>query len=594
MRRNELILRFQRTRGIPYKIVGYPSFAKPKKPLVTTSKLIPEALACFLFLTMGSARAGDPPAGSGPQGDSSQISLLGEFRPIGGSGNNLRNPDLDVVPNTPEIALAPLNFAPGTNDGLVDGPNARTISNLISGGTGANGQNGQTTDPVASAWLYVFGQFVDHDIDLEETPTSSAPINIIVPPGDPVFTPGTSIAMTRDTRSPVTNTIINTVAGYLDLSQLYGSTVAIAASLRNADGTLITSDNGQALPVVNDSFVTGDPRVMENPELTALTILFMREHNFWVGTLKAQHPDWTGDQLYNMARAITTAEYQNIVYTEYLPLLIGPVLGAYRGYDPTINAQVTQEFSTAAFRMGHSEVSDTQEGLDNKGNVVFTESLAQAFFNTPEIDEANGINPLLRSLGVDFAQATDVYVVAALRNLLFATLVGGDVDEMDLIAIDVQRERDVGLGTLNETRRALGLKRYISFAQLTTDPVLQGNLQAVYGTIDNVDLFIGGLAENHASGAIVGPTFQAIIADQFQALRVGDRFFWMNEGFDRQTASMISNTTLADIMERNADSPNLQANVFIEAAIPKHVQPHVPPPARIDTHGRRVPPFINN
>jgi peroxidase len=415
-----------------------------------------------------------------------------------------------------------------------------------------------------------------------------------VPTGDPVFTPGTSIAMTRDTRSPVTNTIINTVAGYLDLSQLYGSTVAVAASLRNADGTLITSDNGQALPVVNDSFVTGDPRVMENPELTALTILFMREHNFWVGTLKAQHPDWTGDQLYNMAKAITTAEYQNILYTEYLPLLIGPVLGAYRGYDPTINAQVTQEFSTAAFRMGHSEVSDTQEGLDNEGNVVFTESLAQAFFNTPEIDEANGINPLLRSLGVDFAQATDVYVVAALRDLLFATLVGGDVDEIDLIAIDIQRERDVGLSTLNETRRALGLKRYNSFAQLTTDPVLQGNLQAVYGTIDNVDLFIGGLAENHASGAIVGPTFQAIIADQFQALRAGDRFFWMNEGFDRQTASMISNTTLADIIERNADTPNLQANVFIQAAIPKHVQPHAPPPARIDMHGRHVPPFIND
>jgi peroxidase len=87
--------------------------------------------------------------------------------------------------------------------------------------------------------------------------------------------------MTRDTRSQVTNTIINTVAGYLDLSQLYGSTMAIATSLRNPNGTLKTSDNGLALPVVNGVFVTGDPRVMENPELTALTILFMREHNFW-------------------------------------------------------------------------------------------------------------------------------------------------------------------------------------------------------------------------------------------------------------------------------------------------------------------------
>jgi peroxidase len=365
--------------------------------------------------------------------------------------------------------------------------------------------------------------------------------------------------------------------------------------LRNADGTLMSSDNGQALPIINDTFVTGDPRVMENPELTAVATLFMREHNFWVGTLKAQHPDWTGDQLYNMAKSITTAEYQNIVYQEFLPLLIGPELGPYGGYDPTVNAQVTQEFSTAAFRVGHSEVSDTQEGLDNNGNVVFTESLAQAFFNTPEIDEANGINPLIRSIGVDFSQATDVYTVAALRNLLFAGLVGGGIDEIDLIAIDIQRERDAGLGTLNQTRRAIGLERYDSFAELTPNPVLQKNLQAVYGTIDKVDLFIGGLAENHAPGALVGPTFQAIIASQFQALRAGDRFFWMNEGFNDETASMISNTTLADIIKRNTDTPNLQANVFIEAplpaALPTHVKPHATPPAVIDRHGRQGVPF---
>jgi peroxidase len=448
-----------------------------------------------------------------------------------------------------------------------------------------------TTDPVLSAWLYVFGQFVDHDLDLEFTPTTNPAINITVPPSDPVFKPGTSIAMTRDVRDPVTNTIINTVAGYLDLSQLYGSTVAVANALRNSDGTLKSSDNGQALPVVNGSFVTGDPRVMENPELTALTILFMREHNFWVGKLKSEHPSWTGDQLYNMAKAITTAEYQNIVYEEYLPVLIGPVLGEYKGYRPNINAQVTQEFSTAAFRVGHSQVSDTQEGLDNNGKVIFTESLAQAFFNTPAEDEANGINPLLRSLGVDFSQATDVYTVSVLRNLLFAPLVGGDVDEVDLIAIDIQRERDVGLATLNQTRKALGLAPYSSFAQLTSDPVLQKNLATVYGNIANVDLFMGGLAEDHVPGASVGPTFQVIIATQFQSLRAGDRFFWMNEKFNRETTDMISDTTLADIIKRNTDTTFLQEKVFLAAPIPTHAKVNRPA-GRVDNHGRKGTPFI--
>lgn len=519
----------------------------------------------------------------GSQGD-----LLREFRPIGGGGNNIANPSLNAVPGSAELALAPLNFAPGTGNGLIAAPNPRTISNVIAGGTGANGQNAQTADPTISAWLYVFGQFVDHDIDLEETPLTSAPINIVIPAGDPVFAAGTTIAMTRDTRSPVTNTIINTVAGYLDLSQLYGSTPAVAASLTNADGTLISSDNGQALLVVDDSFVTGDPRVMENPELTAITTLFMREHNFWIATLKSQHPNWTGQQLYNMAKAITTGEYQNIVYQEYLPLLIGPVIGPYRGYDSTVNAQVTQEFSTAAFRVGHSQVSDTQEGLDNNGNVVFTEPLAQAFFNTPEIDETNGFDPQLRAIGADFSQATDVYTVAALRNLLFAGLVGGEIDEMDLIAIDIQRESDVGLGSLNQTRRAIGLRPYNSFGQLTNDPVLQKSFQNVYGDIDNVDLFMGGLAERHASRAAVGPTFQAIIADQFQALRSGDRFFWLNQGFSQHLTSAISNTTLGDIITRNTDTTaTLQPNVFIQQSLEGHTQQNAVQPNNINTNGRR-------
>jgi peroxidase len=519
----------------------------------------------------------------GSQGD-----LLREFRPIGGGGNNIANPSLNAVPGSAELALAPLNFAPGTGNGLIAAPNPRTISNVIAGGTGANGQNAQTADPTISAWLYVFGQFVDHDIDLEETPLTSAPINIVIPAGDPVFAAGTTIAMTRDTRSPATNTIINTVAGYLDLSQLYGSTPAVAASLTNADGTLMSSDNGQSLPVVDDSFVTGDPRVMENPELTAITTLFMREHNFWIATLKLQHPNWTGQQLYNMAKAITTGEYQNIVYQEYLPLLIGPVIGPYRGYDSTVNAQVTQEFSTAAFRVGHSQVSDTQEGLDNNGNVVFTEPLAQAFFNTPEIDETNGFDPQLRAIGADFSQATDVYTVAALRNLLFAGLVGGEIDEMDLIAIDIQRESDVGLGSLNQTRRAISLRPYNSFAQLTNDPVLQKSFQNVYGDIDNVDLFMGGLAERHASRAAVGPTFQAIIADQFQALRSGDRFFWLNQGFGQHLTSAISNTTLGDIITRNTDTTaTLQPNVFIQQSLGGHTQQNAVQPSNINSNGRK-------
>ena len=530
----------------------------------------------------------DAPSQSSQFTTSNSPSLLREFRPIGGGNNNRQNPRLNAVPGSPELALAPLNFASGTANGLVSGPNPRYISNKIAGGTGSNGVNAETGDPTASAWLYVFGQFLDHDIDLEQSLPTTAAINIVIPPGDPIFPAGTSIVMNRDVRSPSTNTIINTTAGYLDLSQLYGSTTTVAASLRNSDGTLKSSGNGRYLPVSGDSFITGDPRVMENPELSAVTTLFMREHNFWVAKLKAIHPGWSGNQRYQMAKAITTAEYQNIVYNEYLPVLVGGRVGAYRGYDSRVNAQVTQEFSTAAFRVGHSQVSGTQEGRDNAGNVTFTQSLAQAFFNTAAMDEANGMDDLLRNVTAESSQATDVYTVAALRNLLFAPLAGGDVDEIDLIAIDIQRERDAGLGTLNQTRRALGLSPYRSFDQVTSDSVLQANLQKVYGRVENLDLFMGGLAEDHSSGAVVGPTFQAIIARQFQALRAGDRFFWLNQGFDSSTANLIANTTLGDIIKRNTDTTGDMPNVFLVSDPAAQVQ--IAAPALVITNGRTFIP----
>jgi len=84
-----------------------------------------------------------------------------------------------------------------------------------------------------------------------------------------------------------------------------------------------------------------------------------------------------------------------------------------------------------------------------------------------------------------------------------------------------------------------------------------------------------------------------IIANQFAALRAGDRLFWLNQGFDSATASMISNTTLADIIKRNTDTTNLQANVFLTPTSPAHVKSHANPPRSIDVHGRSRP-FMND
>jgi peroxidase len=105
---------------------------------------------------------------------------------------------------------------------------------------------------------------------------------------------------------------------------------------------------------------------------------------------------------------------------------------------------------------------------------------------------------------------------------------------------------------------------YSSFDQITSDPTLASELQQVYGSVDQVDLFVGGLAEDPAGGgSMVGPTFQAIIAQQFENLRDGDPSFYLNQGFGRQLMTQIQNTTLSDLIMRDTDTTAMQSDAFI-------------------------------
>ena len=138
---------------------------------------------------------------------------------------------------------------------------------------------------------------------------------------------------------------------------------------------------------------------------------------------------------------------------------------------------------------------------------------------------------------------------------------GSGAGGQDLFALDVERGRDVGLPTLNETRIAYGLKPYTSFAQISSDPTVQADLKALYGSVNNVELFVGGLAEKHAPGSSVGSTFGAIIADQFESVRDGDRLWYQNI-FSGKDLKAIQNTTLADLIEADTGVTNLQSEVF--------------------------------
>lgn len=250
---------------------------------------------------------------------------------------------------------------------------------------------------------------------------------------------------------------------------------------------------------------------------------------------------------------------------------------AYKGYSKRVNPGISTEFSTAAFRIGHSLVNGNIDFFANDGSESHDPIDFNASADQP-VDlqggpgfEGTGVDNIMKYLAADNSQEGDSQIEDALRNQLFAPSdpsVGG----LDLYAIDIQRGRDMGLPDYNSERAAFGLPKVTSFDQISSDPAVQSELRQLYGTtvdakghtvdnVNDVDVFAGGLAEDHAAGSSAGPLFTRIIADQFERTRAGDRL-WYQKTFSGKDLKSIQNTTLAEIIERNTSITNLQNDVF--------------------------------
>lgn len=81
--------------------------------------------------------------------------------------------------------------------------------------------------------------------------------------------------------------------------------------------------------------------------------------------------------------------------------------------------------------------------------------------------------------------------------------------------------------------------------------------------VDDIDAYIGGLAEDHLPNSNLGELFWISTMEQFENLRNGDRFWYENpEQFTPEEIAEIYGTTLAAIVKRNLNVKNLPENVF--------------------------------
>jgi len=514
------------------------------------------------------------------------ISILGfsqEYRTINGQDNNLANPTWGMAQGD-IVRITPANYKDGNSEIQDDKPNARIISNRIFA------QASKTEDILnLSDFVWVFGQFLDHD--LSQVGNSNEPVLVTVPEDDEWFLPGAVIPLGRS--EVVAGTGIdspreykNKITSFIDASNVYGSDQETADYLRSfVHGKLRLSVGGllpwntttgefndprdPAAPEMDDDthsggklYVAGDTRANENPLLTAMHTLFAREHNRICEELLAENPNWGDETLYQVARKEVGALLQAITYYEWLPAT-GLQIEEYSGYKPEVNPNISNLFSAAAFRVGHTLINSDIIRMDNNGDELNegNVSLRDAFFNPIIVSLAGGIDPYLKGMATQIQQKMDNKIIDDVRNFLFGP--PGTGGGLDLAAINIARGRERGLMDYNQLRAAFDLEPYSEFSQITSDPAALESLQNVYESVDKIDAWVGMLSEDPMPNAIYGELLIASLMDQFRAVRDGDRFYFENDDFfSEEDVQRIKSTTMQDVIMRNTDIDLMQDNCF--------------------------------
>lgn len=302
--------------------------------------------------------------------------------------------------------------------------------------------------------------------------------------------------------------------------------------------------------------------------------IWVREHNRIATALSALNPQWDEERLFQEARQIVIAQIQKITYKDYLPLIIGDSLGDLIldyspefGYNDETDPGVPNAFATAAYRFGHSQIQPFFDRLDENYNPLPQGplDLVDAFFTPTRFVESGGTDPILRGLVTKQARLVDEFLNSILTNQLFAA--NSSAPGLDLASLNIQRGRDHGLPPyLTWKRWAL---EQCDIESDFSNELTKIHLLQTYGTLETVDLFVGGLSEEPLEGGLVGATFACIFARTFQAVRDGDRFYYENANantgiFSASQRAEIEKASLSRVICDTSDNiQTIQPNAFL-------------------------------
>lgn len=459
-------------------------------------------------------------------------------------------------------------------------PNPRHISNVVIDQPGL-----LVSKDGLSSLTFTWAQFLDHDIDL--SPETEEHADVPLPDNEPDFIrpiPFKRSQFAAETGQVNPREQLNVITAWIDGSNVYGSDHHRADWLRTFSNGKLKTSSGNLLPFNTltgefdsaidpnapemggdrdgtvKTYVAGDVRAAEQPGLTSLHTIFVREHNRLCDEMLGQ--GLSDEEIYQRAKRRVSGIMQNITYSQFLPAL-GINLGSYRGYFPAVNPNIMNIFSTAAYRLGHTMVIPELPLVNDNCEKAGSISLFEAFFN-PQLIQQQGIDNIIKGLSATKQMEVDPFVVDDLRKFLFPIPGSPAPFELDLATLNIQRGRDHGLPDYNTVRQFFIGSLLTSIDQITPDPEIRRRLKEAYNDdINNIDPWVGMLAEKHLSGKSIGPTLNAILSTQFGNLRNGDFYYFENDPANSANEVLdISKTTLRDVLMRNTGLNFSNDNVF--------------------------------
>lgn len=542
-----------------------------------TSSLV-AALFVFsaLSLTVGQGQQFDcPPEPTCP-------SQPAPYRPIDGSCNNPAHPRRGTA-YQPHLRLVAANYADGVYEPAraesgAPMPNARKLSLALFGET-------EMQHPRNTLVSMQFGQLVAHDLSftadvggiqccaagkvVPREQASSRCLPIAVAPDDPVMAEeGVECMNMVRTRTTLEDSCsgapqdgaaeqLTSVTAFLDLSVVYGNTRAHSDSLRSfTDGQLrMERRHGVDWPPRHPNatrvchleteaevcYLTGDNRSNQSPHLALLQQAFALEHNRLARELSAVAPvGWDDERLFQEARRINIAQYQSIVYYEWLPIYLGrDNMVAYgvlpetttadhvRDYDSGVDPTVSNAFATAALRFFHNLIAGhldlVEESRQPTGSIRLSD-----WIDKPSVLEMEGkYEDLSRGMVAQPHDRPNNHLTPEMKHFLFRR---GRPVGVDLKALDIQRSRDHGLASYNAYREHCGLPRVTDWERFTEllRPTSAELLPTLYASVNDVELAVAGALERHHGGGMAGETYNCLLLDQFRRTRVADWYFFEN------------------------------------------------------------------